>query len=67
VCFMTGGHFETSALGFFCCERMKKGPEYEVKCRGGGAPRESAPRSQSGTLWNHDRVMEETDVLPQVV
>jgi hypothetical protein len=46
---------------------MKKGPEYEVKCRAGGAVRESAPRSQSGTLWKHASVMEDPDVLPQVV
>ena len=46
---------------------MKKGPEYEVKCRAGGAVRESAPRSQSGTLWKHDNVMEDPNVLSQVV
>ena len=34
-------------------ERMKKGPEYEVKCRAGGA--------------KHATVMEDPDVLPQVM
>ena len=36
-------------------ERMKKGPEYEVKCRAGGAARESAPRE-------HASVMEDPEV-----
>jgi hypothetical protein len=32
-------------------ERMKKTPEYEVKCSAGGSARGSAPRSQSTTPW----------------
>ena len=48
-------------------ERIKKGPEYEVKYHTGDAARESAPRSQSGTLWKHASVMEDPDVLSQVV
>ena len=47
-------------------ERMKKGPEYEVKCRAGGAARESAPRSEIRDSMEHG-VMEDPDVLPQVV
>jgi hypothetical protein len=46
---------------------MKKGPEYEVKCRAGGVARESESRSQSGTLWKHASVIEDPDVLSQVV
>ena len=52
-------------------ERMKKGPEYEVKCRAGGAARESAPTEvsirNSMEATEHDSVMEDLDVLPQVV
>ena len=32
-------------------ERMKKAPEYEVKCSAGGAARGFATRSQSVTPW----------------
>ena len=49
-------------------ERMKKAPEYEVKCHTGGAARDSVPRSQSVMeAAEHASVMEGPDVLPQVV
>ena len=49
-------------------ERLKKGPEYEVKCSAGGAGCGSVPRSQSVMEEaEHASVMEAPDVLPQVV